>query len=41
MKRAAAKIGFKLLNVEKKQRQITGDESWVYDNDIETKAQSY
>ena len=61
MKRAAAKIVPKLLNLEQKQRRmdmaqemlttfnddpdvlkkfITGDESWVYGCDIETKAQS-
>ena len=60
MKRAAANIVPKLLNVEQKQRRIdivqemlmtynydfvkkviTGDESWVYGYDIDTKAPSY
>ena len=61
MKRVAAKIVSKLLNIEQKQRHldipqemlttfnddpnlfktvITGNESWVYDYDIKTKAQS-
>ena len=45
MKRKAAKIFQKLLNFEQIQRcidikkVITGDESWVYGNDIGTKAQ--
>ena len=51
MKRAAAKIVLKLLNFKQKQRLmdivqdllekfITGDESWLYAFDIETKMQS-
>ena len=51
MKRSTTKIVRKLLNFEQKQCRmdiaqeslttvITGDESWVYGYDIETKAQS-